>query len=561
MPMDKVCSQCSASFEITDDDLAFYKEIAPVFNGKQFPIPSPMQCPACRLQRRLLFRNERKLYKRNSGISRKPMVTMFAPDNPYKTCSQEEWFSDTWDPMAYGKECNFSHPFFDQLRALNLAVPHPGLNNTNVENSEYTNYALNQKNCYLIFGAADNEDCLYGKFVIFSKNTTDCLSVYSCEWCSEGVASQQCYGCHYFLNCHNCSDCFMIEDCSGCKNCIMCFGLRQREYCILNKQLTREEFLSQKAALYPLTSQKIGRMQQQLNELQKNLPHIGSHIYASEDCTGDAIYNSKGCKECFDINHCEDCHCTAFTPNGVSSYDSTYSAPDGVQWCNNVTCTIGHRCLGTYMCWYTNDVYYSINCRQCDFCFGCVGLRNKKYCIFNRQYTKEDYEVLAGRIAEKMTAAGEWGHFLPPDLSHFAYNETIAQEYFPLTREQALALSFRWRPEDAILPDAKKTIPGEQLPDTIGNIPDDILHWAIICSATKKPFRITKPELDFYRRMELPVPRLHPDERHRLRLAKKKPYRLWNRTCAKCQKPIATSFAPDRPEIVYCETCYLSEVY
>ena len=82
---------------------------------------------------------------------------MFAPDNPYKTCSQEEWFSDTWDPMAYGKDFDSSHPFFDQLHALNLAVPHPGLNNTNVENSEYTNYALNQKNCYLVFGAADNE--------------------------------------------------------------------------------------------------------------------------------------------------------------------------------------------------------------------------------------------------------------------------------------------------------------------------------------------------------------------------------------------------------------------
>ena len=33
------------------------------------------------------------------------------------------------------------------------------------------------------------------------------------------------------------------------------------------------------------------------------------------------------------------------------------------------------------------------------------------------------------------------------------------------------------------------------------------------------------------------------------------------KTCQNCKKEFETSYAPDRPEIVYCESCYNKEVY
>jgi len=39
------------------------------------------------------------------------------------------------------------------------------------------------------------------------------------------------------------------------------------------------------------------------------------------------------------------------------------------------------------------------------------------------------------------------------------------------------------------------------------------------------------------------------------------PRRLFNRKCMKCDKQIQTSYAPEKPEIVYCEECYVEEVY
>jgi len=107
----------------------------------------------------------------------------------------------------------------------------------------------------------------------------------------------------------------------------------------------------------------------------------------------------------------------------------------------------------------------------------------------------------------------------------------------------------------------EKTIPAEKLPALIKDIPDDILNWAIECEETKKPFKILKQELAFYRKMNLPIPHFHPDERHKRRMASRNPRKLWKRECGKCGLEIETTYAPEKPEKVYCEKCYLKEVY
>ena len=197
----------------------------------------------------------------------------------------------------------------------------------------------------------------------------------------------------------------------------------------------------------------------------------------------------------------------------------------------------------------------------CNDCFGCVGLKHKQHCILNKQYTKEEYEALVPKIIAEMRADGEWGEFFPVTMSPFAYNETVAQEYFPLTKEEVLNRGWKWRDEVDETPKVAKIIPAEQLPDSIDDIPDDILNWAIECEATKRPYKIIRQELEFYRKMRLPVPHLHPDERHKRRMAMRNPRKLWKRPCMKCGREMETTYAPERKEIVYCESCYLAEVY
>lgn len=87
----------------------------------------------------------------------------------------------------------------------------------------------------------------------------------------------------------------------------------------------------------------------------------------------------------------------------------------------------------------TSDLLYCAYCiNNVQDCFGCIGLRNARYCILNKQYTKQEYEVLVPRIIEHMRKTGEWGEFFPASLSHFGYNQTMNMIVKPLTREEVL---------------------------------------------------------------------------------------------------------------------------
>ena len=159
-----------------------------------------------------------------------------------------------------------------------------------------------------------------------------------------------------------------------------------------------------------------------------------------------------------------------------------------------------------------------------------------------------------------MRKNGEWGEFFPSSISPFGYNETLTNEYYPLTREEALKQGFKWSEYESPFPRVDKVIPGSKIPERITEIPDDILNWAIECEITKKPFRIIPQELEFYRKHSLPVPRRHPEQRHLDRMSMRNPRKLWERKCDKCKKDIISTFESKRPEKVYCEECYNREV-
>ena len=160
-----------------------------------------------------------------------------------------------------------------------------------------------------------------------------------------------------------------------------------------------------------------------------------------------------------------------------------------------------------------------------------------------------------------MRETGEWGEFFPMELSPFAYNETLAQEYFPLTQKEVLNSGWKWKENLNYVAEVERIIQASKIPPKIEMINDKILNWAIQCDVSKKPFKIIKQELKFYRKNKLPFPRKHSDVRNSERMKLRNPRKLWSRNCPKCNAEIQTTYAPERPEIVYCEECYLKEVY
>ncbi len=490
------------------------------------------------------------------------IISIYAPESPSIVYSQDAWWSDRWDAVEYGRDFDFNRPFFDQFRELQLAVPRIALHAVQNQNAEYVNMTAYSKDCYLLFGADYCENCHYGRQVIKSESCLDGLNCLESQHCYEVTDVEKSYGLFFSQNCSNCSDSLFLYDCRGCRDCLLCTNLRSKQYCVLNQQCTKEEYEKKKEEiLAAIRHGKLAALRSQFAAMVEKGVHRFAEITNCENVTGDYLANSHNLHECYELSYADDCCYVAsgFQLKDIGDYNHATEAELGYECMsvgfNSYNCSFSTGSWSSKNCSY-NDVVHS-----CSECFGCIGLRNKQYCILNKQYLKEEYEKFMPKIIEHMQRAGEFGEFFPISMSPFAYNETMAQEYFPLTREEAMASNWQWReqqdPEQAVT----KMVDGAQLPSDITQVTNDILQWAVRCAATGRLFRIVKPELEFYRLHGLAVPRFHPDERHRQRMVTRNPRRLWDSTCSKCGKPIRTSYDPQRKLLALCDDCYRKEVY
>ena len=324
-------------------------------------------------------------------------------------------------------------------------------------------------------------------------------------------------------------------------------------------------------------------MDRQLNELKLKIPHKYYVGLNNENFSGNYIFNSENTFFTFNAEKCEDVKFMSQMLEIKDSMDSDFGENGEMQYeCSGFY----HSSFNSfcYLCWDgINNLFYCSNCTQnTNNCFGCVGLKHKNYCILNKQYTKEKYEILVPKIIEQMQkpiplapfikggqkspldkgdlgdSFPEFGEFFPSSISTFGYNESIAQEYFHLTKDQAIAKKFKWKDEDL---SSQHQGPEYKIQENIQDVKDDISNAILRCEITGKLYKIIPQELNFYRQMNLPVPKKCPDQRHQERLALRNPRKLWDRNCMKCGEKIKTTYAPSRPEITCCDNCYSKEVY
>jgi len=554
----KTCTHCWVSFPITDKDIEFYDKVSPIFGGVKYTIPTPTLCPDCRNQRRLSFRNERNLYRRKCEATGKSIISIYSPDKPYKVYEQSEWWSDKWDALEYGKNFDFSRGFFEQFEELWLHIPKLQILVSLCENSDYTNGSAYNKNCYLIFASDHNEECYYSDNIYRCNNVFDSSDLNDCNICYECIGSTKCNNCYYLFDCHDCNDMMFCFDCKNCNNCFLSSNLRNKKFYFKNKEYSEEEYLKK---IEKYKSKSNAQIFEELIQIKNNSIHLSFHGIGNENCLWDYISNCKNSRDIYSANNLEDCK-HIINGNWAKDCQDWYVVVDNSSLVyEGVSIVLLNKWAFNFWCWnWSSDIYYSDHCQTSHNLFGCIWLSNKSYCIFNKQYTREEYEALVPKIIEHMKSTWEWGEFFPSSISPFGYNETVASEYYPLGRDVAVQRLYKWSDYENPRPDVSKIIPASKLPDDITKIPDDILNWAIECEVTGKPFRIIKQELEFYRKHNLPIPRRHPDQRHLDRMALRNPRKLFERKCDKCGMEIQTTYSPERPEIVYCENCYNKEI-
>lgn len=579
-PMEKrECQNCKQEFVIEPEDFAFYKKIG---------VLEPKMCPLCRAQRRLAFRNERTFYKRPCDKCKKDTVSMYSPNKPYTVWCYECWFSDDWDAATYAKDYDPSRPFFEQFEELWKVVPKVALIYVRSPGSEYTNISADNKNCYMIIESSNNENGVHCYWIQQCRDLVDVSFSHQTELSYESNDCYNSYKVLYSKGAHVCRESHFLLDCRDCSNCVACVNLRNKKYHIFNKPVSKEEYERFLAEARLDTYEGVERLRKKFEAFAAAQPRRFAEIYNAPGSTGNYIENAKNCRNVFHCYDAENCkysvhvwrnakECVDADTNGRGA-ECMYNSMNSGQNASRYICST--------LCWSCSFMWYSSYCFNSNHCFGSTGLRKKDYCILNRQYDKASYESLRAKIVEDMRSRGEYGEFFPASVSVFGYNESSALEQFPLTKEEALSKGFKWEdsPRGTF---GKETISWNKTPASIKELGNwNPLNEVFACLNCKKNFRLIPAELDFYKRLFIPLPRFCPDCRHSRRFSARGPNRLWKRTCScagassqdgiytnitshphgtppaggPCPNEFETAYAPDRPEIVYCESCYQSEV-
>lgn len=554
----KSCESCRGTFDIEPQDSLFYEKISPLLQGKTIQIPAPRFCPECRQQRRLSYRNERNFYHRQCDLSGEVILSTYAPGTQLKVYNHRDWHGDSWDPFDYGQDFDFSRPFFEQFFELHNRVPMMSLDvKSDNENCNFTNLITQSKNCYFTIATTRCEDCLYSAFLQRNNNVVDCFFIFDSELCYQCIDCYSCYQLFYSQDCSNCRDSYFLHQCQACSECFGCVGLYKERFHIFNQPYREAAYREQLKILLANAEQA----RAMVRKLRMTTPQKHYSGIQNENVHGDHISYSKNIAHCFDCTYLEDSkYCTWFHKS-QDCYDCYGWGLGGeLGYESHLIGNTFYQVLFSESCW--GSVSHLMYCRYClNSChnlFACVGLRNKEYCVFNKPYSKIEYEQLVVRIIEHMKETKEWGEFFPAQYSPYAYNESVANDYYPLTPEQVHHRRWRWK-DNIIVTSGKETKHWNELPASIQDIPPSIVQEILRCEGCKRNFRITQQELKFYRDFNLPLPRTCFHCRHLQRRAERRERTLYHRFCEQCGSGIETAHAPSAPDIVYCEECYLKE--
>ncbi|MEK7138011.1 MAG: hypothetical protein AAB787_00740 [Patescibacteria group bacterium] len=583
------CQNCQKDFTIEPDDFTFYEKIQ---------VPPPTWCPKCRIIRRMSWRNSWHLYKRPEALSGEIIFSAFPPESPVKIYDRDYWWSDAWDPTEYAKDIDWSKPFFDQLKELTKEVPFAAHSTVSNINCDYCTNASWIKNCYFTRAASHTEDSAYLIWDNGSKSCLDSHMTEKCELSYGNVNAIRCYKTVSSVNCEDCQNIILSKDCVGCSNCVGCIGLRNKNYHIFNIPYSKEDYEKKIQELSLGSWQSYQNLRKQTTEFWLKFPVKYLQGVQNSNVSGDYIYNSKNVQHSYRVSNTEDSkYCMNLLDGPIKDcYDYANWGAGSELIYDSLVC--GNQTYNLKFCWNchtsTKNTEYSLWYHSSSDLFGCVGLKKKQYCILNKQYSKEEYEKLIPQLkkhmtnmpyVDKMGRIYAYGEFFPSEMSPFPYNVSEAHEFFPKTKAEAQAENLMWKEEEKR--SYNITLKSDDLTDNINDTKDNILNETIECEHAgncsdecTSAFKIISQELQFLKRLGIPLPRLCPNCRHYERLTHRNLPEFYQRQCQcegktgktyqntathfhsedKCPNEFETSYAPDRPEIVYCEQCYQSEV-
>jgi len=562
----KNCQNCKKDFTVEEDDFSFYEKMK---------VPPPTFCPDCRLQRRLAWMIGTRLFKRECGLCKQNVISMYEPTAPLVVYCHKCWWSDKWDPSDYATEVDFSKPFLLQWKELLDKTPILGLSVDSITGdfSPFTNHTGNSKSCYMTYYSANNEYTSYGFYLVGNKNVLNSSMSINSELGFDNKNSFKNYNAVGFEDSIESMDSAFLKDCINCSNCFGSANLRNAKYVFFNEQLSKEQYNEKLDNIDLGSHDQYKYWKDKTTEHFKSFPPKPEFADRNANSTGSYFFDSKNCQEGYEVVGIEDSKYIMLV--GEPPVRDAY---DYVHWGSNTS--LAYECVtvgdGASEVKFISEsghnirnIEYSKLSTGAAYHFGCVSMKKKNYCILNKQYSKEEYTILREKIikhmedvpyVDKTGKVYKYGEFFPMEFALHSYNNSFANFFFPKTKDESLVEGLKWYEEDP--KEYPITMPASNLSDNIKDTTNEILKEVIGCSLCPKGYKITEQELDLSRRLNVPLARACPFCRIDEKIKKwVKQMRQLQRECDKCGSIFKTHYDKSQAPKIFCKKCYQQEVY
>ena len=459
---------------------------------KKFGLKSePKNKPVDRFKQLGAFWPMWNLHQRKCDKTGKPIISVFRPDCPYPVWHRDTWFAEANPPQA---EFDPNKPFFTQAWELFQRCPIPHIFQSHNQNCEYTDDWYYSKNCYLCHSGQNNEDCRYCYGCDSIKDLHGAVFSFDSELCADTVNCKNCYSSFNLLNCKNVHDSGFLYDCRDCSDCLFCFNLRNKKYCFGNEQLSKEELEAKKAEWDFSSLPVYERAKEYFAGMMRDTAwHRAVWIDHCENSTGNYIHHSKDCENCYMLSYHENCANVCFSgPQAKGVLDSlgTVGAELSYMCSLPVYCYESRYCFSVSHCRFVEYCGYMQNCQ---YCFGCCGLVNKKYCVFNKEYSEAEYHELVGEIKAHMKESEEEDEFFPGHFAPNPYEESYSGFHFPVEGSREGDSSVKTAEVDEMEGKSEEWLMGQ-------------VFWD---EEYQRPFQIQKADIEFAKKLGLPLPRVY----------------------------------------------------
>lgn len=592
----KKCNLSWKYFAIFQGDIDLLKKISPIIWKEKFTYPTPKTDSTIRMIKRMMFRNERLLYSSKSIISGKNIPTIYHPSTWIKSITWEEW--ENIDTVEYWQKYNFNNRFLDQFKEIFYKVPKLWLLNINNENGIYDNFSSWNKNTFLNADIMNSDNVSYSTTIKNVTNWYDLLQVNNSNYVYNCICSNNLNKCINLQYSSNCYDCGFSIRCKNCNNCWFCYNLENKSNYLFNKKVRIEDIKEIKKNMQTynwfIKLENIFK-----NKILQKTIRPDTRIINSENTIWSTVLNSKNAFICFDSYNIENCrYCLVWEYNNncmdttIFNRNSNYVYQAVCGWFLKKS----HNCIT----WReSSNMFFCDFCIWCEYMIWCSGMKNKKYCILNKQYTKDEWLKLAPKIINQTKKEWLRWEFFPSEISPFPYNDTVVMDYFPVQKVIDLKwnllqpenkewfwivkvlepnkfisdafINFWWKDnmiikrrtknQDINISNNLEIIKSEKLPQNINEINDSICSKIILCSTTWRPYRITKLELNFYRNMQITLPRIHQDLRHKKRILIRPPRFLYFRNSDKSWDETISNYNANVSFKVYTQKEYEQLMY